>query len=315
MTLVTPPDRARGPAACGGSRRGGLRHRARALPRHGPRPRERRASTSWRRPRAAWRSRRSRPSTPEKILREAIDPAGRPRAPSRRRKLAFGLGLTGDAVGKVVALLHGALPRLRRDRRLAGRDQPAGRHRGRRASLALDAKMNFDDNALFRHPDLAATARPRRGGPARGRGQGVDLTYIALDGNIGCMVNGAGLAMATMDIIKLRGRRAGQLPRRRRRRHEEKVTAAFKHHPRRPEREGDPRQHLRRHHEVRRDRRGRRRGGEGGAASRSRWWSGWRAPTSSRARRSSPRVGLDDHPRRRPAARRREKAVAAAARR
>ena len=72
--------------------------------------------------------------------------------------------------------------------------------------MALDAKMNFDDNALFRHKDIARHARPRGGEPARGRGVSkFILNYIKLDGNIGCMVNGAGLAMATMDIIKLDG--------------------------------------------------------------------------------------------------------------
>jgi succinyl-CoA synthetase beta subunit len=82
-----------------------------------------------------------------------------------------------------------------------------------------------------------------------------DLAYVKLDGNIGCMVNGAGLAMATMDIIKLYGEEPGELPRRRRRRRKEKVTAAFKIITRRSGREGHPRQHLRRHHEVRHHRR------------------------------------------------------------
>ncbi len=71
--------------------------------------------------------------------------------------------------------------------------------------LALDAKMKFDDNALFRHPDIERDARPRRGRSPGGRGLEFGLNYIKLDGNVGCMVNGAGLAMATMDIIKLAG--------------------------------------------------------------------------------------------------------------
>jgi len=71
--------------------------------------------------------------------------------------------------------------------------------------LALDAKMNFDDNALFRHPDIVAMRDLDEEDPAEVAASKFDLSYIALDGNIGCLVNGAGLAMATMDIIKLYG--------------------------------------------------------------------------------------------------------------
>jgi len=71
--------------------------------------------------------------------------------------------------------------------------------------VALDAKLNFDDNALFRHPDIAAMHDPSEENPAEIRAKAANLSYIALDGNIGCLVNGAGLAMATMDIIKLHG--------------------------------------------------------------------------------------------------------------
>ncbi len=71
--------------------------------------------------------------------------------------------------------------------------------------LALDAKMNFDDNALFRHPDIAALRDLDEEDPAEIEASKYDLSYVSLDGNIGCLVNGAGLAMATMDIIKLYG--------------------------------------------------------------------------------------------------------------
>jgi len=71
--------------------------------------------------------------------------------------------------------------------------------------LAIDAKLNFDDNALFRHPEIAALADPSEENPAELRARQHDLNYIALDGNIGCLVNGAGLAMSTMDLIKLHG--------------------------------------------------------------------------------------------------------------
>ncbi|MCC6322392.1 MAG: ADP-forming succinate--CoA ligase subunit beta [Phycisphaerales bacterium] len=73
------------------------------------------------------------------------------------------------------------------------------------ALLAIDAKFNFDDNGLFRHPELQAMADPTEENPAELRAHAAGLSYIALDGNIGCLVNGAGLAMATMDIIKLHG--------------------------------------------------------------------------------------------------------------
>ena len=73
--------------------------------------------------------------------------------------------------------------------------------------MALDAKMNFDDNALYRHPDIAALRDPDEEDPKENEAKEFDLSYIALDGDIGCMVNGAGLAMATMDTIQLSGGR------------------------------------------------------------------------------------------------------------
>ena len=85
--------------------------------------------------------------------------------------------------------------------------------------VALDAKMNFDDNALFRHKDLEELRDDDEEDPNELEAAKHDLNYVKLDGNIGCMVNGAGLAMATMDIIKLYGGEPGQLPRCRRRRH------------------------------------------------------------------------------------------------
>jgi succinyl-CoA synthetase beta subunit len=84
------------------------------------------------------------------------------------------------------------------------RDQPAGGHR-RGRDVALDAKVNFDDNALFRHKDSPALRDESEEDPKELDATKHDLNYVALDGEIGCMVNGAGLAMATMDIIKLYG--------------------------------------------------------------------------------------------------------------
>ena len=136
--------------------------------------------------------------------------------------------------------------------------------------ICLDAKIGFDDNALYRHPDIAALRDVRRGRRRRrSRPSKYDLNYIALDGTIGCMVNGAGLAMATMDIIKLYGDGAGEFPRRRRRRHQGQGGGRVQDHHSRPQCEGHPGQHLRRHHAMRRDRRGRGRRGEGGRPARA----------------------------------------------
>ena len=99
--------------------------------------------------------------------------------------------------------------------------------------LALDAKMNFDDNALFRHPELEALRDSDEEDPREIEAKKYDLRYIELDGNIGCMVNGAGLAMATMDIIKHYGGAAGELPRRRRRRHRGEGDRGVQDHHRR----------------------------------------------------------------------------------
>ena len=152
--------------------------------------------------------------------------------------------------------------------------------------IALDAKMNFDDNALFRHPDVEELRDADEEDPMELEAAKHALNYIKLDGNIGCMVNGAGLAMATMDIIKLYGGEpanfldvGGGATR-------ERVTDGVQAHPLRPERRRHPRQHLRRHHALRRHRRGRRRRGARGRRSTCRWWSGSKAPTSSWARRS-----------------------------
>jgi succinyl-CoA synthetase beta subunit len=94
--------------------------------------------------------------------------------------------------------------------------------------MALDAKMNFDDNALYRHPEIAAMRDPDEEDPRENEAKEWDLQYIALDGDIGCMVNGAGLAMATMDIIKLSGGRPANFLDVGGGADEKKVAAAFK---------------------------------------------------------------------------------------
>jgi succinyl-CoA synthetase beta subunit len=140
---------------------------------------------------------------PEKILRQTIDPAVG-FAAYQGRRLAFGLGLTKEQVGHAVAFMT-ALARcfVDSDCALAEINPLVLLESG--ALVALDAKIGFDDNALFRHPELRALRDPTEEDPRETEAAKHDLSYIALDGNIGCMVNGAGLAMATMDIVKAAG--------------------------------------------------------------------------------------------------------------
>jgi succinyl-CoA synthetase beta subunit len=141
--------------------------------------------------------------SPEKILMVAIDPVTGIQ-PFHARRLAFGLGLKGDQVRnavKFILSLYDAFISL--DASLAEINPLVITKQG--AVIALDAKMNFDDNALFRHKDILELRDEDEEDPAELKASKHDLNYIKLDGNIGCMVNGAGLAMATMDIIKLYG--------------------------------------------------------------------------------------------------------------
>ncbi len=141
--------------------------------------------------------------TPEKIIRETIDPAVGIQA-FQARKIAFGLGLEGKQVGSAVKLILGLYKAFNAlDASLVEINPLVVTGAG--AVMALDAKMNFDDNALFRHKEVAELRDEDEEDPAELEAQRHDLNYIKLDGNIGCMVNGAGLAMATMDIIKLCG--------------------------------------------------------------------------------------------------------------
>lgn len=137
---------------------------------------------------------------PDAILREHFDPALGLLA-FQARKLAFGVGLSGVAFAEFVKLAQ-ALARAynETDASLAEINPLVITEDGK--VLALDAKMNFDDNALSRHPEIAALRDQEEEDPYEVEASKFDLNYIKLDGNIGCMVNGAGLAMATMDIIK-----------------------------------------------------------------------------------------------------------------
>jgi succinyl-CoA synthetase beta subunit len=137
---------------------------------------------------------------PEKILRESIDPAVGLQAYQARR-LAFGLGLPVKAAGKAVGFIT-ALFRafVECDASMAEINPLVVTADD--SVVALDAKMTFDDNALFRHPEIRELRDPNEEDPRETEAAKHDLSYIALDGTIGCLVNGAGLAMATMDIIK-----------------------------------------------------------------------------------------------------------------
>ena len=140
---------------------------------------------------------------PESILRISIDPASGMRH-FQAQELAFGLGLQADLVKQAVSTFRGLYKAMieldasmveintlvvTRDRRL----------------IALDAKMEFDDNALFRHREVAELRDMSQEDPRETAASDHDLSYVGLDGDIGCMINGAGLAMATMDMIKLSG--------------------------------------------------------------------------------------------------------------
>ncbi|MBI5066743.1 MAG: ADP-forming succinate--CoA ligase subunit beta [Deltaproteobacteria bacterium] len=163
---------------------------------------------------------------PEKILKVAIDPVTG-YCPFQARQLAYGLGLAGETVSafaKFATSLYNAY--VATDASLAEINPLVVTESGR--VIALDAKMNFDDNALYRHPDIAAMRDPDEEDPRENEAKEYDLQYIALDGDIGCMVNGAGLAMATMDIIKLSGGRPANFLDVGGGADEQKVAAAFK---------------------------------------------------------------------------------------
>jgi succinyl-CoA synthetase beta subunit len=146
---------------------------------------------------------------PEALIREKIDPTTGLRQ-YQARKIAYRLGLKGDTIRMAGKIMHQLCDLfLKSDCSLAeinplvvtkaSEKYPDGQ------VFAIDAKMNFDDNALFRQDDIRAMADPAEEDPSEARAHRFGLSYVKLDGNIGCLVNGAGLAMATMDLIKLHG--------------------------------------------------------------------------------------------------------------
>ena len=141
--------------------------------------------------------------TPEKILKAEIDPLVGPQ-PYQARELAFKLGLNKDQIKQFTKIFLG-LAKMFADKDFALLEinplvitESGDLH-------CLDAKINLDSNALYRHPDLEEMRDPSQEDEREANAQKWELNYVALDGNIGCMVNGAGLAMGTMDIIKLSG--------------------------------------------------------------------------------------------------------------
>jgi succinyl-CoA synthetase beta subunit len=142
---------------------------------------------------------------PEKILKEFVDPSVGFQA-FQARQLAFGLGLEGKVVSEAVRLFQNLYRAFEATDASLVEINPFVTTRDGRA-LALDAKMNFDDNALYRHPEIRELRDLDEEDPLEVKASNYGLNYIRLDGNVGCMVNGAGLAMATMDIIQHAGSR------------------------------------------------------------------------------------------------------------
>lgn len=159
--------------------------------------------------------------TPDAIIKTPIHPL-MGLQPYQARDVAFALGFKGKQINQAVKIMM-ALSKLYHDKDCSLAEinplittppttgsqggtgvPPVGAHPDGQV-LAIDAKFDFDDNGLFRHKDIAALADPTEENPAEVRAAKMGLSYIALDGNIGCLVNGAGLAMATMDTIKLEG--------------------------------------------------------------------------------------------------------------
>ena len=225
------------------------------------------ASPSWPRPRAAWTSRRWRHDHPEKIVKEAIDPAAGFQAyPRPQDRLRAGPERQG---GRRVRQAHGRpLQGLRRARLLAGRDQPAGRHRRGRGDRARRQDELRRQRAV---PPQGArgAARRRRGGSGRDRGRQVRAELHQARRQHRLHGERRRPGHGDHGHHQALRRRARQLPRRRRRRHQGARDRRLQDHPQRPQRRGHPGQHLRRHHALRRDRRGRGRRGARGQPARA----------------------------------------------
>ncbi len=142
-------------------------------------------------------------ASPEKIIKVSVEPSTG-FLPYQGRKIAYGLGFAGDAAKKISRLISRLYEVFRSTDASLVEINPLV-VTGEEDFLALDAKMNFDDDALYRHADVKELFDQDELDPLEVEAQAHGLNYIKLDGNVGCMVNGAGLAMATMDMIKLAG--------------------------------------------------------------------------------------------------------------
>ena len=199
-------------------------------------------------------------STPEKIITEYIDPLTGLSA-EQATKIANAIGLPADSTAQAVDVFQKLYTCYMDTDASLVEINPLNRD-SKGNIIALDAKFNFDSNALFRHPEIVAYRDLDEEDPAEIEASKFDLAYIQLDGNIGCLVNGAGLAMATMDTIKLFGGEpanfldvgGGATA---------EGHGSLQDHAQEQEREGHPGQHLRRHHALRRHRRRRDRGLQG----------------------------------------------------
>jgi succinyl-CoA synthetase beta subunit len=140
---------------------------------------------------------------PEKILTVAIDPNVGLSA-YQVRQVGYGLGFDADQTGKLDPFLHGCYRLFTEKDASLVEINPLVLTKGGDL-VALDAKLNFDDNALYRHPDVAELRDPDEEDAREREAKEIDLAYVGLDGDIGCMVNGAGLAMATLDVISVYG--------------------------------------------------------------------------------------------------------------
>jgi hypothetical protein len=218
---------------------------------------------------------------PEKILKQSRSTRGWACRPTRLReaRLAARPGREARAQGVTEDRHAGSTPRSWRWTAASPRStrwsSPAGE------VMALDAKMNFDDNALYRQPECGRAARPRRRGSEGDRGERSSTSTTSSSTATSAAWSTAPAWPWRRWTSSSTSAAAGELPRRRRRRHHREGHRGVQDHPGGQEREGHPRQHLRRHHEVRRHRRGRHRGGARVEASTCRSWSASRAPTSS----------------------------------
>ena len=227
---------------------------------------------------------------PEAILQVIVEPAVGLQS-FQARELAFQLGLSIKQAQSAVSTIMNAYRAFRDCDATMLEINPLVVTKDDRV-LALDAKMSFDDNALFRRHNVADMHDPSQQDPREAQAAEHNLNYIGLDGEIGCIVNGAGLAMATMDMIKHAGGTpanfldvgGGASP--------ERIATALKLVAVRPEREGDAGQHLRRHQSLRLGRQGRGPGLREPSTSRCRWSCDWPAPMSRRDARSLAESGL-----------------------